>query len=409
MDLHDISDDDLMADVVELVGSYRKITATLVVHLAEIEERRLHLLAGFSSMFEFCTKRLGLSEGEAFRRIAAARLAQRYPRVYSMLASGAVNLSTLVLIRELLTDENCDELFAAVDGKSKMEVQEYLALRFPRPDRPSRIRRDALEPLSASRFAVEFTASSELREKLELARDLMSHVNPSRDLGFVIERAMDLLLVDLERKRLARTQRPRRTSRAASEGTFAGKSTGMSKPRAGGREAARVAKATRREVFQRDGVRCSFVSEDGRRCESRALLELDHVQPRALGGTHDARNLRVRCRAHNQLWAEQAFGRETVERGRHFRQRKSGMGSCESSVDSCRKKSSLPSSEHVVATEGAPQPLPLEKVRLALRRLGFPESVTRHAIDVVATMHSPNEALSLEQVFREAVTVAAAA
>src|SRR5262245_28098870 len=119
MNLRDISDEELLAGVAKLVGSYRQVTAALVVHLAEIEERRLHLLAGFSSMFEFCTKCLRLSEGEAFRRIAVAQLARRFPRVYSMLADGSINLSTLVLLRQLLTDENADELFEAVSGKSK--------------------------------------------------------------------------------------------------------------------------------------------------------------------------------------------------------------------------------------------------------------------------------------------------
>ena len=65
-----------------LVGSHRELTANLVAHLAEIEERRLHLVAGFSSMFEFCLLELRMSEGEAFRRILAARLGRRFPVVH---------------------------------------------------------------------------------------------------------------------------------------------------------------------------------------------------------------------------------------------------------------------------------------------------------------------------------------
>ena len=36
--------------------------------------------------------------------------------------------------------------------------------------------------------------------------------------------------------------------------------------------------------------------------------------PRARGGTGEVGNLRVRCRAHNALHAEQTFGKEHVER-----------------------------------------------------------------------------------------------
>ena len=57
----------------------------------------------------------------------------------------------------------------------------------------------------------------------------------------------------------------------------------------------------KREVWQRDEGKCSFVDpHSGRRCGSRFLLEIDHVVPYAVGGTHDAGNLRVYCGAHHR-------------------------------------------------------------------------------------------------------------
>jgi hypothetical protein len=53
-----------------------------------------------------------------------------------------------------------------------------------------------------------------------------------------------------------------------------------------------------KEVYERDGEQCTFVSDDGVRCEERGFLELDHVVPSARGDSDDAANLRVRCRAH---------------------------------------------------------------------------------------------------------------
>jgi 5-methylcytosine-specific restriction endonuclease McrA len=365
MDLRELSDEALLSDVTKLVGSHRELTAKLVAHLAEIEERRLHLLAGFSSMFDFCTKALHLGEGEAFRRILAARLGRRFPVVYARLASGSLNLSTLELLREWLTDDNHEELFVAVANKSKREVQAFLASRFPRPDKPSKIRPATIAPLSEARFAIEFTASDALREKLELCRDLVSHANPSRDLAVVIERAVDLLLAELQRKRLARTKR-RQTAQNLGEG----------KP-------SRISNAIRRAVFERDGLQCTYVAKDGRRCDARALLELDHIEPRAFGGSNDEKNLRVRCRAHNQLWAEQAFGREQVERSRHF----------------CQKKR---------ATE-PPIAMPFAKLQSALRGMGFRESEARKAVATVVGRHAPSDFLTLEQALREAVLVATAA
>ena len=411
MDLSQSSDGDLLSSVAKLAGSHRELTARLVAHLAEIEDRRLHLLAGFSSMFDFCQQKLGLSEGEAFRRILAARLARRFPVVYSLLASGRTNLTTLELLREHLTEGNHAELFAAVAGKGKLEVQTILAVLFPRPDRASRIRRVAsIEPLSEARFKVEFTASDALREKLELCRDLMSHANPSRDLAVVVERAVDLLLADLEKRRFGRTGRSRRAPRKRDHavhepgrrhaGAIARPSDGSPSLK---RKSPSIAIATRSAVFERDGLHCTYVGEGGRRCQARAFLELDHIEAKALGGAHDVSNLRVLCRAHNQLRAEQTFGREHIEQKRHLRQKKS--------TTALSAPEGMPTTRTMWSGSGmTPETTAIyEKVRSALRGLGFRDAQARRAVAAVARRHDSSEEPPLEQVLREAIHVAAAA
>src|SRR6478609_4473459 len=74
-----------------------------------------------------------------------------------------------------------------------------------------------------------------------------------------------------------------------------------------------VPAAVARAVFQRDGRQCSYVAPDGRRCSARRCLELDHVDPWAVGGESTIENLRLRCRAHNQHYARQYFGKSRVE------------------------------------------------------------------------------------------------
>jgi hypothetical protein len=72
----------------------------------------------------------------------------------------------------------------------------------------------------------------------------------------------------------------------------------------------------RREVFERDAARCSFVDGAGQRCRETHALELHHLLVFARGGEHQSSNLTLRCRAHNALAAEQDFGRELVEQTR---------------------------------------------------------------------------------------------
>jgi 5-methylcytosine-specific restriction endonuclease McrA len=61
-------------------------------------------------------------------------------------------------------------------------------------------------------------------------------------------------------------------------------------------------------VFVRDDGRCAFAGPDGTRCGSRYALQVDHVHPFALGGRHNASNLRLLCAQHNRLAAEKALG-----------------------------------------------------------------------------------------------------
>ena len=86
--------------------------------------------------------------------------------------------------------------------------------------------------------------------------------------------------------------------RAAAGRKPARAATPTAKPRASGRA---IPAAVRRQVWQRDGGRCSYVDrETGRRCNSRHLIEIDHILPYALGGGADPANLRLLCEAHHR-------------------------------------------------------------------------------------------------------------
>ena len=334
MRITDLSNEQLLADLKALLAEGSRITAKIVAYLVEVEDRRLHLEAACSSMFDFCLRKLGLSEGETQRRLTAARLAKRFPVLLEALRSRKIHLSSLVLLRDLFTEDNVTELLEAASGKSKREVELLVARLAPRPDVAPSIRRlpetvaDAgasagapeptrlapmpapapralFEPLSEGRNKVQFTASDTLREKLEHACALMGHRNPTGDLPAVVEKAVDLLIQQLEKEKMGMTERPRRTP-----------ATNPSNP-------GYVTRAARRAVMARDGLQCTFVSEDGERCPARAFLEIDHRHPRALGGTGEASNLRVLCRPHNKHAAEKVFGRSHVEERIHLSRNKS--------------------------------------------------------------------------------------
>ena len=151
--LGDISDEKLEASLSRLVGAGARLEARIVAHLAEVDARRLHLMVGCSSLFDYCRKRLGLSDYEAFARIAAARAARKYPLVFDLLERRQLHLTAICEVREFLTTENHRDLLAEVSGKTKAQIREALARRFPQADLPSSLKKlPAFEPLSPGRY-----------------------------------------------------------------------------------------------------------------------------------------------------------------------------------------------------------------------------------------------------------------
>lgn len=295
-DLGDYSDAQLEEGLVGLVSGGRRTEALLVAHLGEVEARKLHLKAGAASMFAYCLARLGLSEMEAFYRIAAARLSRRYPQILGMLARGELHLSGLCAIRNFVNDENHVDLLAEIAGKSKRQIELALARRFPRADvSTTLVRLHRLTPLAEDRYALELTIGQSLKDKLERAQELMSHANPSGDLALVIERGMDLLLGKLEARRLGVVKVARPVP----------KTEGPNAPMDAPRRRQHIPNAVRRAVVERDGASCSYVGADGTRCGARAFLQLHHELAWAAGGEDSVQNLRPLCAAHNRLLAEE--------------------------------------------------------------------------------------------------------
>ena len=312
-----LSDEELVSRIASLCLEGRRLVARLIVHLIEVEDRALDKKSACSSMWEFCTERLKMSEGETSRRLNAARLVRRLPSVLGRLERGEVHVSALRQLGPYLSEENVDAVLDEAKGKTRSQLDEMIACRFPRPNAPT-VERPAvasmrtgaagvaplpllanapacparIEPLSAAGVLVQMTMTAEGYADLKRAKELLGHCIPDGDTVKVIQRALRTLVEDLEKARRAKTSRPQASARPSKPG--------------------HIPAATRREVFARDGEQCTYVDSQGRRCECRTRLELDHIQPRALRGTDDASNLRVRCRPHNLRAAEEIFSKEHV-------------------------------------------------------------------------------------------------
>ena len=201
---------------------------------------KLYLAEGCASLFTYCTQVLHLSEHAAYGRIEAARAARRYPILLKLLADGALTLTAVGLLSPHLTADNHRDVLEAARRKSKREVEQLVARLHPRPDvppsvrklperspspsppfeagkcsgsspqdraadrlMPSAIRPAVIGPVTSERYKVQFTLTRETHDKLRQAQDLLRHQIPNGDPAVIFDRALGVLLEQLEKTKLA--------------------------------------------------------------------------------------------------------------------------------------------------------------------------------------------------------------
>jgi hypothetical protein len=273
--LQELSDQELLNKAADLAHHERIATAELIAALAEIDERKLYLGQGCSSMFTYCTRVLHLSEHAAYDRIEAARLGRLFPVVLDRLRCGALTLTNLRLLGPLLKAETIESLLDEAAYKSKHEVESLVG----------KLRAETTG--DAETYTIQITLSGETLRKLRRAQELLRHAIPDGDTGKILDRGLTLLLRQLEKRKLGSARR----------GT----------PKSPSRRSRYIPLRVRREVWQRDGGQCAFVGEQGR-CTERGFLQFHHAEPYGVGGDPIADNLQLRCAAHNQYEAEIFYG-----------------------------------------------------------------------------------------------------
>jgi 5-methylcytosine-specific restriction endonuclease McrA len=267
------------------------------------------------------------------------------------LASGAMSLTSVRLLRRHLTPENHEAVLARACGRRRREIEALVAELAPRADVPFSVRklptvapvvapapvsaptppptrvegaivappeppppfipppftpppvvptrRPIIETTSPERYRVQFTIGKESHEKLRRVQALLRREIPSGDPGAIFDRPLTLLLEKVERTKLGAAKKLR--PRPIRPGT----DRQLRTPIVPSRD---LPRHVQRAVCQRDGDQCAFVSRDGHRCTERTFLEFHHILPYAKGGLATVENISLRCRRHNQYEAKLVFG-----------------------------------------------------------------------------------------------------
>lgn len=311
-----LSDNEVINNFRKLALREREMTLGVMVYLSEIEDRKLYLNEGYSSLFDLCRRGIGYSESESVKRIRGAKVLMEFPEARAVFERREISLSVLSSLRGVITKDNKNEILIGIPGLSKEAAGAFLAkfkaptlkpvlekvipMIVSKPEPVKSILVSVSEPSStvAERapvpgeevFKLQFSVKKDVMSKIARARELLSGKYPK---GVSLENLLGEVLEDfIDRKDPARKVIKENKTGAATDKRH-------------------IPVNIKYKIFKDSNCQCSY-EKGGVRCSARWGLEIDHKVPFAKGGRTGISNLRLLCRAHNQLMAEQEFGKEHI-------------------------------------------------------------------------------------------------
>lgn len=287
MSISSLSNEALVEELKKLRRIERETSADILLYLSEIDRRQFYRDLGYSSLFSFCREALGYSEGGAQRRILAARALKDNPEIYKLLREGKVSLCSVANVSKVIGPGNKESILSEIQGKSKLEVQKiaasYQGPVFVKKKETIKV----LSVIDALPLFQETTPETCYTVTLQVDDEFMALVDKAKasigpqPMSEVLRRTLKAFVT----KKFRKSRRPLKRSRY-------------------------IPQSIRADVYNRDNHQCAFVSGSGHRCQETHGLQIDHIIPFSKGGSNTASNLRLLCRAHNQLLAEKLLGKE---------------------------------------------------------------------------------------------------
>ena len=207
-----------------------------------------------------------------------------------------------------LSQEEKENLVKKVEGCSTRATEKLLSE--VDPSLSSLTRKEKVRFLGKGKVEVKIVIDEKCHKELEKLKNLLSHKNPNLSYGELISiLSKEALKRHDPREKNTRQRKEKKVQKNPSvkKQEFTDKSAELAVTFAPKSEhqikkiSRSIPSHLRKYVWERDGGQCTYVHhETKRRCASRHLLQIDHVQPFALGGRTEKENLRLLCAGHNQ-------------------------------------------------------------------------------------------------------------
>lgn len=321
--LAQFSDTILLSSIKSLVKEERRIGSEIIEHLFEIDRRSLFSTQGLQSLFDYCVRELGYSEGSAQRRVLAARALRYIPDAGMALKEGKVSVTTLALFQEVVrkmkkNDRSAPKL-ESIFGLSKLQTEKKL---FEMTGVNVKAGIEKKRQISSTQTQITLTLTEVQMKKLELAKGRLAHRLKQHTYAELIELLSEMAIEKT-------TPKPPAQKRKKKDGVLVGQSVenvkvdGAVEVRGGSDETKRttftnstslakltqqtnstslakqtklntryISQTVKAKIWQKSAGKCE-------KCKSTYALQIDHKVPYSLSLNSGAENLRILCRTCN--------------------------------------------------------------------------------------------------------------
>ncbi len=309
LDLRSLTDQELLCSIQNAYRTEREAENNMLRHLEEVGRRRLFSSLKFTSLFDYAVRGLGYSGDEAQRRISAMRMTREIPEIEEKLENGSISLTHIGIAQRLFnheekvhqrtfTPEEKLEIIEKIENTSTRDAQKITQSYLSSPIRAA----DQVRSIGGDLVRISFDAPEELEKQIAALKGLLAHSHPN-----ISTADLFTLLCELGQKAWNPALQKSRSNRKASAHDALGpakQETQLGTDALSQRQ--KISVHLKRQIWSRDQGKCT-------KCESTYALEIDHIQPIAVGGDNSPENLRLLCRSCNQRSAIKTFGLAQME------------------------------------------------------------------------------------------------
>jgi hypothetical protein len=315
LNLKTMSDGQLIERVEYLVRRERELVECLIWHLQEIQDRKLYIQMGFTSLFECLVRHFKYSEAVAYSRISALKILAAVPQAAEALNSGEVNLTTLSLTQSFIRKQEKEsgtrvsveeklQYLQAIKNKSTQEVKQILASIHPVLELPH----DKVHYLDKDHVQLQVTVCNKLLDKIEKLKALISHENLNPSYNEILHLALDAAIEKVEKKKgvnnkeisISIAKNGKKTQQDLNVPTTITTKDAAASTRSFSIKSSRyISRQVKRMVAKRSNSQCEYINHDGKRCLSKFHMQFDHIIAFSKNGGAELGNIQHLCRVHN--------------------------------------------------------------------------------------------------------------